>query len=135
MTTFFCPSCWAEVPEEEDLCRVCGCRISAYLEGKSYSERLIKALEHPEPTTPVRAAYILGMRKEPQAVPALAWKANATSDVFLALACVEALARIGTSEALEQLGMLSKDSRALVAQKAREMMRSLAKRESEKDPF
>ena len=135
MTTFFCPSCWAGINEEQDPCPHCGCGISAYLEGKTYNDRLIDALNHPEPTTPVRAAYILGMRRDEAAVPFMARKASGTSDVYLALACVEALGKIGSAAAREALCRLSHDSRDIVAQKAREMLRgAIAKEGQNVDP-
>ena len=124
MTTFFCPSCWAEIREEQDPCPFCGCAISALLEGKTYTDRLIDALNHPESTTPVRAAHILGMRRDGEAVPFLTRKAIDTHDVFLALACVEALGKIGGDAAKKVLRELTHDARKIVAQKAREMLRA-----------
>lgn len=121
MTTFFCPSCWQVVGEDQAKCPACGCDIAAHLASKSYTQRLVEALSHPEPETPVRAAYILGLRGDREAVPALLALAEKTSDVYLAMTCLEALARIGGSEALDGIRTFCGDRRILVARRAQEL--------------
>ena len=108
--------------EASTRCPSCGCAIEAYLAGQSYTERLLAALNHPEPETPVRAAYILGMRGDQVAVPFLLTKAEETSDMYLALACLEALSRIGGEEAMQGVRHFCGDRRFMVAQKARDLL-------------
>lgn len=43
-------------------CPCCGADLRDFT-GKSYEEKLILALRHPEPTIPIRAAMILGELK------------------------------------------------------------------------
>ncbi len=124
--TFFCPSCWSEVKEAEPVCPVCGCHIENYLDGRTYARRLVDALEHKEASTPVRAAYILGMMREVLAVPYLAGKASSTSDVWLAIACVDALAKIGDDTARDALRHICNDPRPMVSSRAKALMRQIS---------
>ncbi len=122
MTTFFCPSCWAEIGEREDPCPRCGCQVAERLDGASYTERLIAALSHPEPETPLRAATILGMRRDHDAVFHLVRTAESTKDPYLAMACLEALARIGGRAAWEAVRTRCQDPRVLVSRRAQELL-------------
>ncbi len=118
MPTFFCPVCWVESQEDSPVCPHCGADIARILGSKSYSERLAEALAHPEPSTPLRVAHVLGLKKEAAAVPALAARAHETADVYLCLGCLEALAEIGTLEAWEAVASFSSDPRRTVAARA-----------------
>ena len=124
MTTFFCPSCWRVVAEDQPRCPACGCDIAAHLAGRTFTQRLVEALRHPEPETPVRAAYILGLRGAREAVPELLATASGTSDVYLAMACLDALARIGGTQARQGIRSLCADPRVRVANRAKELLAS-----------
>jgi hypothetical protein len=123
MVTFFCPGCWAESNEESETCPRCGVNIKRLLASKGYPERLADALRHPEPATPLRAAYILGLRREAAVVPALAARAHETSDLFLCLECLSALARIDTPDAWRAVALFSSDARTVVEARARSLLR------------
>jgi len=71
MTIFYCPNCWGEVSEQATTCPHCYEKISERISQADYIDKLIAALRHKEATTPVRAAWILGERREKKAVPAL----------------------------------------------------------------
>jgi len=124
MTTFFCPSCWQTLEEDQDPCPHCGCKVSEYLQAKSYTQRLIEALNHPEPETPVRAAYILGAKRDREAVPFLVEKAESTKDVYLAMTCLDALARIGGQDAVNGIRLFCTDPRVMVSQRANDLLAS-----------
>jgi HEAT repeat protein len=96
--THYCPECWNEIGDE----RVCPkCRADfQHLAKESYEEKLIRALRHPEPTVPVRAAMILGELRSKAGVPALIESALNTKDPYLQEAAVQALGAIGNQEAL-----------------------------------
>jgi len=64
MSTFYCTNCWAEVPESAATCPRCGDDIAARQTRADFVDKLIAALRHCEPMTPVRAAWILGERRE-----------------------------------------------------------------------
>jgi hypothetical protein len=63
--TYYCPFCWHEVGRELN-CPQCGADVRDCAD-ESYEQKLIRALRHPEPTVPFRAAKILGVsaRKVP----------------------------------------------------------------------
>lgn len=95
MTTFYCPLCWREIAQSTTHCPGCQADIEAVLTQWDYVEKLIAALKHPEPTTPIRAAWILGERKEQRAVEPLSRLVLESRDPFIAEAAVEALGKIG----------------------------------------
>lgn len=103
MMTFYCPSCWAEVPESARICRRCGDDIAERLSQLDYADQLIAALHHPEPMTALRVAWILGERREQRAAPALAQLVRETRDPYLIEAAIRGLGKIGGDEALETL--------------------------------
>jgi len=100
MSHYYCPACWTDSPKDIVRCPNCGLDIRAFFRDKDYVDKLSVALGHPEPTTPVRAAWILGERRERRAVQALMDLCRRSGDVFIVRAAVEALIRIGTPQAL-----------------------------------
>jgi HEAT repeat protein len=81
MVTFFCPGCGADIP--------------AVLDQRSYVDKLIAALSHPEPSTPIRAAWILGKLRTKAAVVPLLELLRGKSDLYTKAAAIEALGQIG----------------------------------------
>jgi HEAT repeat protein len=66
-------------------------------------EKLIHSLRHPDSQTSLRAVWLLGKLKVPQAVTPLISLFEETKDIYLAKAVVMALSKIGGSEALNFL--------------------------------
>ena len=95
MTTFYCPNCWTEVEESATSCPYCHVDITERISESEYTDKLISALRHKEPMTPVRAAWVLGERREAKAVPALTKIVKKAKDGFLVESVVEALGKIG----------------------------------------
>lgn len=122
MATYFCPVCWTASREDQPICRHCGAEIGRILAGKSYAQRLADALRHPEPTTPLRVALVLGLRREFGAVGALVACAHETDDLYLCLECLTALARIGTAEAWAAVASFVGDPRRVVAARTRVLL-------------
>jgi HEAT repeat protein len=104
---YFCPSCWNEI-KNEDVCPECGVDLKE-LAQEGYEEKLIRALRHPEPTVPIRAATILGELGSQAAVEPLIEVAVSSTDLYIQEAAVVALGRIGDSKALSCLTRLSRD--------------------------
>jgi HEAT repeat protein len=90
-----------------------------------YVDKLIAALRHKEPMTPVRAAWILGERREEKAVPALAKIARKAKDAFLVESAVEALGQIGGDTAREPVRAAAQHSSLRVRVKAREVLQQI----------
>jgi len=102
MLSFFCPYCWRRVSENDSICPKCGGDIRA-ADARPFAEKLRAALRHSEPQTRVRAAWILGERKEASGVPDLTAVVIEADDAFVAEAAVEALGKIGAQEAIAVL--------------------------------
>ena len=125
MTTFYCPNCWHEVSEQATICPHCHADISERISQANYTDKLIAALRHKEPTTPVRAAWILGERHEEKAVPALAKIVKKARDAFVVESAVEALGKIGGSAATTAVRTATQHSSLRVRVKAREVLRQI----------
>jgi len=76
--------------------------------------------------TPVRAAWILGERREQKAVPALTKIARKAKDPFLVESAVEALGKIGGTTASDTVRAATHHSSLRVRVKARDILRDLA---------
>jgi len=100
--TFFCPACWSEIEPSDSRCPKCDADVRA-LGAQSFSEKLRAALRHPEPQTAVRAAWILGERRDASAVGDLIRILERARDSFLAEAAAEALGKIGDLTAMPAL--------------------------------
>ncbi len=94
MVIFYCPNCWREITQEQRVCVHCGQQISLWDE-KTFTEKLISALSHPEPTTQDRAIYLLGERKATEAVSALTALYRRSGSPFLQAEIIEAIGKIG----------------------------------------
>ncbi len=124
--TFYCTSCWAEVGESATICPKCGDDIAARQARANYVEKLIAALEHPEPTTPIRAAWILSERRERTAVEPLCRLVRDSADAFIVEAAVEALGKIGDRRALAVLESATQHPSPRVRQKAAQALAAVA---------
>lgn len=112
------------------MCPHCHSNISERISQADYTEKLIAALRHKEPMTPVRAAWILGERREEEAVPALTKIVRKARDPFLVESAVEALGKIGGSAATSTVRAATQHSSLRVRVKARDLLRDLASRGS-----
>lgn len=107
----YCPSCWAELAPNAQVCPRCGADLTA-LDAEDYTDKLIAALRHPEPFTQRRAAYVLGLRRDPRAVPALVEAMKGSADVYVRGEAAAALGKIGGPEAEAALRHMATDQRA-----------------------
>jgi HEAT repeat protein len=122
MVRFFCPRCWEDFPEDTNLCPNCGLRIDEFWAALDHVGKLIVALDHPEPSTPVRAAHLLGRIGVQRAVPALIRTVETTRDIYLARASIRALGEIGSPEAIRFLRSLTAHPARLLREEAEIML-------------
>jgi len=99
--TYFCPSCLSELDMGYTCCPFCACDIPAFSERRDFVDKLLVALHHPEPSTPVRAAWILGRLQDERAVGPLYELARHAGDMYIRVAAIRALTAIGTKKASE----------------------------------
>ena len=123
MATFFCPSCWKEIKEEDKACPYCHADLADYQQ-KSFEEKLINALTHPERETVRRAAYILGRLKSVLAVKDLRALFDRTEDPYVKREVLEALDCIGTDEAADFIRKVAQSDMAIVRRKAADLLKS-----------
>jgi len=126
---YYCPKCWCDFGDDVTCCPYCGTNIAEFLQGKDYAEKLIIALGHPEPETPIRAAWALGELGDERAVEPLISLIERTQDVYTASAAVKVLARLGTAQARRFLrGIASTHPAAMVRDTATQALVNLAGR-------
>jgi predicted amidophosphoribosyltransferase len=132
---FFCPRCWRDFAKDLPRCPYCGLDIQEFWNSKDFVEKLILALQHPEPETPIRAACLLAQIKDPRAVPQLIALVKQTKDVYIARAAVRALGEIDTPEAYEFLGTLLHHHAKMVRDEVQQILsgQSRARRSSENE--
>lgn len=90
-------------------CPACGAELESFSQ-ESYDEELIRALHHPEPTVPTRAAAILGNLGSRAAVVPLMQLAECESDLYIQKAAVVALEHIVDSTAVPLLIRLEREA-------------------------
>jgi ParB family chromosome partitioning protein len=115
--TYRCPLCAAPVSACEWDCRRCGRDTYREYKPAAHLDKLIRALRHPEPTTPIRAAWILGRIGTVEALPALISVAEHGPDLFIREAAIEALGHLGDLRAGPVLRALRRE-RSLLIRKA-----------------
>ncbi|HXE74047.1 MAG TPA: HEAT repeat domain-containing protein [Candidatus Xenobia bacterium] len=125
MVVFYCPACWKEIPDDSRTCPYCSADLSRP-DAQSYSEKLRRALSHPEPQTAARAAWVLGERREEAAVVELIRVLESTADVYLARECATALGKIGGPLAVPALKRASQRGAAPVRQAAQQALEATA---------
>jgi HEAT repeat protein len=113
------------VSAEGHKCNRCGADLTA-ADTRPIVQKLCSALKHPEGETAVRAAWILGERRETQAVPELIRTAEGASDSFVVEAVVEALGKIDDPIAAACLKVAAEEGSARVRIAARKALRKLA---------
>lgn len=90
---YYCSNCWSEISKDTVKCPHCETDQSA-LEQESFIQKLIRALKHPEPSTPLRTAETLGELKVKEALPYLIELTKASNDPFLVKAAVSSIKKI-----------------------------------------
>jgi HEAT repeat protein len=100
--SFYCPTCWAEVPGGTEVCPECGRSLTA--EGEDYVDKLIAALRHFEPTRAALAIQILSeMLADPRAVAPLMELLDTAGDAYVLRSAAEALGRFADARAVPAL--------------------------------
>jgi HEAT repeat protein len=118
--TWFCPSCFADLPGQARQCPRCGADLAAADPG--FEAALIGALRHPLHDRRLLAARILGARRVAAAVPALIAAVGDGGDPYLAAEAARALVVIGAPEGLAVTRRLAADGPVIARAAAREAL-------------
>jgi HEAT repeat protein len=122
MVTFYCPQCWKILDQRDVICSHCGINIERTLGERDYASSLIAALSHSEPETPIRAALILGLLRNREAVIPLLEVVDGDADIYQKRAAIEALATIGDTRAEPTLRRLASEEPQSLRTMAREAL-------------
>lgn len=104
-------------PETATNCQRCGANLDEPI-GSDYVDRLIHALDHPEPNTRSLAALILGKIGDQRGLQALCEKVRTSRDMALLEAIAEALGNFRSPEAVKALKFLAQSQWLTVRVKA-----------------
>lgn len=132
--TFFCPICWKEIREDDERCPYCGSDITEH-ERKSFEDKLINALRHPERETVQRAVWILGKLKSIKAVGPLKMLFEQTDNPFLKIEILNAFGEIATQDTIDLIVNALDSDISIVRRKARELMEKRIADEEKKRRF
>jgi HEAT repeat protein len=119
----FCPRCWNEI-RPGAVCPACGPDRNEPA-AEAYDEKLIRALRHPVPSVPIRAAALLGERGTKSAAAPLIEIASSSRDPYLQEAAIDALGKIGDEQAVDCLAVLARQGALRVRHAARAALRCL----------
>lgn len=110
MVHFFCPNCFEDIGPDAEICQSCHISVKEWMARKSYTERLVHALNHPIAEVRMGAIISLGKLKEVKAAIPLAQCAfEHPIDVVQGLEITRALRQMDVVCEVEQaLEMLSK---------------------------
>jgi predicted amidophosphoribosyltransferase len=104
-TTFFCPFCGKQSPDDELVCPRCGKSLDYWRE-HPFEERLLFTLHHPLQEHRMIAIRILGQKKYERAVPVFDEMITAGQDVFTLREIVFALSEIDTCDSRRLIAKL-----------------------------
>jgi len=122
MVTYYCPSCWAEIHENVELCPHCGYGIGSFDDLK-YEQKLMKAAFHSIPENRYMAVEALGMLRTPGALPILERiLREENNDVYLLYQVLKALANIPDPTSKELLEIAADHPYRLVRERARQIL-------------
>lgn len=91
MVHFYCPVCWNELDQDLARCPYCSTEIRNFWESKSFLEKLMIALDHPDPSTVMRAVWLLGQIGDRRALEPLKRLLDRTQDVYVTRAALKSL--------------------------------------------
>jgi HEAT repeat protein len=128
--TFYCPECWATIPEEYVTCPHCGFDLSQFSRS-TYEEKLLKALHHTVQERQLIAAEVLGKIGSQRALPEFeAILDREKENYFLLRAVVEATAKIPDPRRRDILQKTARQhSSSMIQHLAEELLASLPAKE------
>jgi hypothetical protein len=104
-TTFFCPFCGRQSPDDEQVCPRCGKSLNHWRK-HPFDERLHLTLRHPLQEHRLMAIRILGQKRYERAVPVFEEMITAGQDVYTLREIVFALSQIDTPDCSRLIAQL-----------------------------
>ena len=122
MVRFFCPACWQAFDGDFDRCPACGANRAEVWDSLDMTEKLIRALGHRDSEVSLRAAWLLGRRKDRRAVRPLMALVERPGDYYLRREAVRALEEIGGAEAIAFVKTLADHPVKMIRDEARRIV-------------
>lgn len=124
MVRWFCPYCWGEVSEEDEICPHCGKDLRSF-HSLSYEEKLLLGLNNPITQTRMVIIDLLGKKKISKATEKLCSMLFENRDHYELIAIARALYSIGSKNAIECLKKRS-HSKDLTSRFIKELIKKLS---------
>jgi HEAT repeat protein len=113
---WYCLECFAEVGNDDRRCAACGADLTAQ-DRDHFGRKLVRARGHRLSDRRILAARALGVRGDPEAVPALI-RAAEDDDPYVAAEAVRALASIGDRSGLQVVRRMAHGEGSVVVKAA-----------------
>ena len=124
---FYCMNCWAEIAEHCEICPECGA-IQEQLLKEDFDKKLIRALNHPEPETVLRAIEIIGNRQLNEALPYLKKIVVEHNDPFRTAHALEAVSKLEVPDKLTFIQEYTNEEYGFIINKtAKELVQKLTR--------
>jgi hypothetical protein len=118
-TTFFCPFCGRQSPDDDPICSRCGKSLDRWRE-YPFEERPLLTLRHPLPEHQMIAIQLLGLRKYGRAVPVFTKMVAAGQDVYVLRDIAIALSQMDTPDSRQVFERLRDHPSPVVRQACKE---------------
>jgi HEAT repeat protein len=103
MITYYCPNCWRELSEQDDVCPTCG-YLMADFSRLALEEKLLLSLSHPVLDSQMMAAQILGNLGSTKALPQFeVILSDPKTKIYLLREVIQALSKIRHPKSAELL--------------------------------
>lgn len=110
---FYCSNCWSEIDIDALICPNCKSDQSV-LTNLSFKEKLLAAINHPEPSTPIRVAEICTRLKINEAIPVMINRLRYETDPFIIISFVKSIMLLDNTNKDKIRKILSEDSLILI---------------------
>jgi len=125
MITYYCPNCWNEISERDQVCPQCGYVLEedTHLE---LEEKLLMSLRHPVPDIQMMAVQILGNLGSILALPQFdIILSDPDADVYLLREVIQSLSKIRHPKSAELLRKVRAHSSPLISRLAEEQLKRI----------
>jgi HEAT repeat protein len=129
MITYYCPNCWQEISEQDEICPFCGYPLEDYSR-LPLEEKLLMSLRHPALDSRMMAVQILGNLGSTRALPQFEIiLSDPETDIYLLREVIQALSRIQHPKSADLLQKVMTHSSPLIRRLAEEHLKKQDKEE------
>jgi HEAT repeat protein len=122
MVTYFCPYCWQQVAEADEVCPACGADIMEFTR-LPYRQKLLRALHHPVADTRLTAIQQLGELRAAEALPDYERLLETEEDFYVLREVLAALAKLDSRDSKAVIERATHHRSKLVSKAAEQLLR------------